>query len=234
MASTFADSDTGEPHELSTETLAASANIETPERRAMKTLYARMPELPPPLQMLMAGCPAELEDRRHRINCREIITRNVLALSTGVRRTVCWRLAPEIADYEDPFTMMELLQGKLLLLRHDDEGRLTRRQPAAEAFLMLAEHLDGARAVTRVELESHPDVCAFAVERPERPALAILWKDGDVFSGEDEPPTVVQWPWPGDHADAIDALGAHHTVERHNDGHLPVSITPLILVPTTP
>ena len=200
----------------------------------MKTLYARMPELPPRLQMLMAGCPAELEERRHRINCRELVTRNVFALSTGVRRTVCWRLAPEVANYEDPFTMMELLQGKLLMLLHDDEGMLTRRQPAAETFRALAEHLDGARAVTRIELESHPEVCAFAVERRERPALAILWKDGDLFSGEDEPPTVVQWPWPHDHAEAVDALGADHTVDLH-DGQLavPVSITPLIVIPPT-
>jgi hypothetical protein len=198
----------------------------------MKTLYARMPELPPRLQMLMAGCPAELEERRHRINRREIVTRNLFALSTGVRRTVCWRLAPEVAHYEDPFTMIELLQGKLLLLRHDDEGRLTRRQSAAATFRLLARHLDGARSVTRIELEAHPDVFAFAVERRERPPLAILWKDGDLFSGEDEPTTVVQWPWPDDHADAVDALGADHAVEPH-DGHLavPVSITPLILIP---
>ena len=235
MARVFADPDSGDADGLSTEALAASASIETPERRAMKALYARMPELPPRLQMLMAGCPDELEERRHRINCRELVTRNVLALSTGVRRTVCWRLAPEVANYEDPFTMMELLQGKLLLLRHDDNGTLTRRQPAADTFRALAQHLNGARAVTRIKLESHPDVSAFAVERRERPALPILWKDGDLFSGEDEPATVVQWPWPHDRADALDALGAHHALDRHDDGHLavPVSITPLILIPPT-
>ncbi len=44
--------------------------------------------------MFMADCPKELEDKRDRINCREIAMRNVLALAAGVRRTICWNLAP--------------------------------------------------------------------------------------------------------------------------------------------
>ena len=168
MASAFAGADVVAEGEFSTEGLAARADAESPERRAMKALYARMPELPPQLQMLMAGCPPELEERRHRINCREIVSRNLFALSAGVRRTVCWHLAPEVPGYEDPFTMMELLQGKLLLVGYDEHGGLTRYQPAAETFRLLAHHLDGAQSVTRVELARHPEVIAFTVDRRER------------------------------------------------------------------
>lgn len=230
MAIAFAATDAPAAGELSTEALAASAGVDTPERRAMKALYARMSQLPGPLQMLMAGCPAELEERRHRINCREIVSRNLFAFSAGVRRTVCWHLAPEIAGYEDPFTMMELLQGKLLLLGHDGTGRLARRQPAGDAFRRLSHQLDGAQSVTRVPLERHPDVFAFTVERPDRGPLVVLWRDGDLFSGEDEPDTIVEWPWPHDHAAAINVLGVGQTVQHH-DGHIrvPVSVTPLFL-----
>jgi len=35
----------------------------------------------------------------------------------------------------------------------------------------------------------------------------VLWKDGDVFSGEDEPATLVDWPWPFAAAFAVDAFG---------------------------
>jgi hypothetical protein len=235
VASAFADAELHGGTDMSTEGLAASAQLVTPERRAMKQLYARMHALPPSLQMLMVGCPAGLEERRHRINCREIVSRNLFALSSGVRRTVCWRLGPEIAGYEDPFTMMELLQGKLLLLRHDDQGRLTRRQPAAETFRLLAHHLDGARSVDRIELARHPDVFAFAVERRDRPLLAVLWRDGDLFSGEDEPAAVVHWPWPHDQAHATDALGAEHPVEL-DDEHVivHVSVTPVFLTAPPP
>jgi hypothetical protein len=230
MASAFTDPDAAAGTDFTTDALAASAARDTPERRAMQALYARMSELPPQLQMLMAGCPPELEQLRHRINCRELVSRNLFAFSTGVRRTVCWHLAPEIAHYEDPFTMMELLQGKLLLLNHDDDGHLTRREPAAETFRLLAEHLDGARSVARVPLDRHPDVFAFLVTRPGQPPLIVLWKHGDLFSGEDEPPTTVLWRWPHDRAVAVDALGATQTVQLHDGSlSLSVSVTPLFV-----
>ena len=69
------------PADMSTVELAARAATETPERRALRALYQAMPDLPAPLQMFMAGCPPELDDLRDRINCREIVTRNLLALS---------------------------------------------------------------------------------------------------------------------------------------------------------
>jgi hypothetical protein len=170
MAAAFDDSDP----DFSTDGLAVSAGLETPERRAMKVLYARMSDLPPPLQMLMAGCSPALEQRRHRINRREIVSGNLFAFSTGVRRTVAWHLAPEIAHYEDPFTMMELLQGKPLLMRHDDEGRLTRRQPAGDTFRLLAAHVDGARSVERVPLDRHPDVRAVTMKHRDRGPVVVL------------------------------------------------------------
>ncbi len=230
MGAAFADAEPGSGTDFSTEGLAASAATETPEGRAMKALYARMPDLPPQLQMLMAGCPPELEDRRHRINCREIVSRNLFAFSTGVRRTVCWHLAPEIAHYDDPFTMMELLQGKLLLLKHDDDGELSDYQPAAETFRLLSDQLRGAQTVARAPIEHHPEVFAFVIERGDRGRLVVLWKDGDLFGGEDEPATVIQWPWPHDGVAAIDALGAVQSVAVH-DGRLtvPVSVTPLFV-----
>ena len=43
----------------------------------MTALYDRMDTLPPRLQMFMAGCPAELEARRERISCRQVVTRTV-------------------------------------------------------------------------------------------------------------------------------------------------------------
>jgi hypothetical protein len=80
----------------------------TPEEAAMASLYEQMASLPPQLRMFMRGCPKELEDKRHRINCRELVMRNLLALSAGVRRTVCWNLAPDIPGYEDLLSVMDL------------------------------------------------------------------------------------------------------------------------------
>lgn len=226
MAAAFADA--GEAA-FSTSELAAGAAIETPERRAMKLLYARMDTLPPSLQMFMAGCPPELDALRDRINCRQIVSRNLLALAQGVTRTVCWHLAPEVGDYEDPFTMMELMHGKLPLMGYRD-GRLARRSPAADSFRRLAGHLDGARSVTQIEDAGHPGVHAFAVDRDGRGPLAVLWRAADLIDGEQASPARVEWPWPHDTVAACDALGARTAVSLENGRvRLPVSVTPVFV-----
>jgi hypothetical protein len=229
VEATMAEAFAGDAGGLSTGELAAGAGAETPERRALKALYARMPELPAALQMFMAGCPPELDARRDAINCREIVTRNLLAMAAGVRRTVCWHLAPEVPNYEDPYTLMELMHGKLLLLRHDAGGQLRRRLPAATAFATLAAQLDGAESVERLSLDDHPDVTGVVVERPGRQALHVIWQDAGSPT-EPEQPFVIRWPWPGDTAVATDPVGTARRLPAAA-GHvaLTISATPTLL-----
>ncbi len=83
LAAAFAEA----PATQSRDELVEREQQETPERRAMGVLYDRMPDLPPTLQMFLEGCPAEVDALRDRINCRQIVMRNLLALAGGVRRT---------------------------------------------------------------------------------------------------------------------------------------------------
>jgi hypothetical protein len=110
--------------------------------------------------MFMRGCPRELEDKRDRINRRELLMRNLLALSAGVRRTVCWNLAPDIPGYEDPLSVMDLLFGKLPLLGYEGT-ELTVRHPSAETFTMLADQLAGVERVTQAEVPGRPSLRLF-------------------------------------------------------------------------
>ena len=201
----------------------------TPEEAAMASLYEQMASLPPQLQMFMRGCPRELEDRRHRINRRELVMRNLLALSSGVRRTVCWNLAPDIPGYENPLSIMDLLFGKLVLM--DYEGtELRHRYPSAETFALLADQLAGVDSVTRLEVPERPSVYLFEVHRGGRGPLLVVWNQRDSFHGEDEPPIAFDWPWPAAQAKAVDALGQAQPAAA-NDGrvHLQVPVTPLFV-----
>ena len=201
----------------------------TPEQAAMASLYERMASLPPQLQMFMRGCPPQLEDKRHRINRRELVMRNLLALSAGVRRTVCWNLAPDIPGYEDPLSVMDLLFGKFALL--DYEGtELRHRYPSAETFALLADRLAGVDGVTRLQVPARPDLMLFEVRRRGRGPLLVVWEQRDPFDGEDEPPVAFDWPWPAARAAAVDALGQAQPAEVL-DGRvtLEVSLTPVFI-----
>ena len=213
----------------STGDLAAQARQETPERRAMAALYARMDGLPPTLQMFMEGCPAELEAKRHRISRRQLVMRTLLALAGGVHPTAYWNLAPEYPGPVDHLQMMHLMIGKLPLLGYEG-GSLGCRHPTADTFALLASELAGARAVTRAETGDRPALHAFEVDRAGRGPLLVLWEDRDAFHGEDEPPVTVTWPWPAETATVTDVFGKARTV-RGRDGRirLPVSGTPLFV-----
>ena len=191
----------------------------------MTALYDRMDSLPPRLQMFLAGCPAELEAKRDRINARQVVMRTVLALAEGVHRTAYWNLAPEYPGPVDHLQMMHLLIGKLPLLGYRD-GDLAVRHPAAETFALLAEKMAGARSVSRVTTGDRPGLRAFEVDRPGRGPLLVIWDHRDPFDGEDEPPVEVTWPWPAATATLTDVFGRTWTV-RVQDGQirLPVSGT---------
>jgi hypothetical protein len=200
-----------------------------PEEAAMARLYEDMAGLPPQLQMFMRGCPPELEAKRDRINRRELVMRNLLALSAGVRRTACWNLAPEIPGYENRRSIMDLLFGKLVLLDYQD-GELSARHPSADAFALVTRQLAGVEQVTRVPVPDRPNLFLFEVRRRDRGPLLAVWDRRDSFDGEDEPPVAFDWPWPAARADAVEALGQAHPA-KVVDGRveLAVSLTPVFV-----
>jgi hypothetical protein len=209
--------------------MAAAGGQPDPQRAAIAGLDERMATLPPMLQMFLRGCPRELEDKRDRINRRELVMRNLLALSAGVRRTLCWNLAPDVPDYQDPLSVMDLLFGKFALLDYEG-GELARRHPPAETFALLADRLAGVEEVTRVEVPGRPGLSLFQVRRRGRGPLLVVWEWRDSFDGEDEPPVAFDWPWPAAQATAVDALGQAQPAEvRDGRVALRVSLTPLFV-----
>jgi hypothetical protein len=223
------------PPSQSTGELAARAGQDTPEHRAMTALYDRMDTLPPRLRMFMANCPAELEARRERISCRQVVARTVAALAEGVRRTAYWNLAPEYPGPVDHLQMMHLLIGKLPLLGYRD-GQLSVRRPAADTFALLARALAGARTVSRVTPAGQPgSLRAFEADRAGRGPLLVLWDQRDPFDGEDQPPLTVTWPWPAAAAAVTDAFGHARTVPAP-DGALRLAVTgtPLLIEASLP
>jgi hypothetical protein len=174
--SAFAEA-AGGPTNQSTEQLRERAVRDTPERRAMISLYGRMPALPTKPRMFLADCPPELEAARHRIHGRQVVMRTLLALAEGVRVTACWSLAPEVPGVADPYQMMHLLFGELSLLDYRDGVRDV-RHPAADAFALLAAQLDGVHTVTRIEVTESPALYAFRVDRAARGPLVVLWEVG--------------------------------------------------------
>ncbi|MBO3749403.1 hypothetical protein J5X84_25270 [Streptosporangiaceae bacterium NEAU-GS5] len=192
MYAALAEAFAAAPATQSTAELREREAQETPERRAMTALYDRMAELPPKLQMFLVGCPPELEAKRHRINCRQLVMANVLAMAEGVRLTAYWNLGPEVPEPVDPRQMMHLMFGKLALLDYE-RRTLGVRHPAADTFTLMTAELEGLQSVVPLDVERE-SVRAFRIERAGRPPSAVLWDERDMFDGEDEPAVEVALP----------------------------------------
>lgn len=200
---------------------------------ALGELDRRMPELPTELQQFLEGCPAEVAARRDRIACRELVTRNLLALAEGAVGTVYARLAPELLDQSDLDHLLGLALAKLPLLEFTD-GHLVEAQPAAASFRMLAAALAGATAVRRISLGDRPEVNAFDVtftDGPER-ALQVLWRDdSDPFTGDSDLHEAYEWHWVHPELHAADAFAQPVPLPAWASGRLavPLSATPVLL-----
>jgi hypothetical protein len=217
---------TAEPGALSGLTMDAPQG---PDEPAMTALYQRIDSLPPSLQMFMTGCTRELEAKRDRINCRDLVVRNILALSAGVRRTVCFQLAQEAPGIVSPFHVMDLLFGKFKLLEYDGTA-LARRTPAADTLALLTRQLDGLTKVRRLETPDQPATYLFEISRAGRGPLLVAWQRHDGFGAEDEPPALFSTHWPSPNAVALDAFGAPVPAEvRDTRLRVPLSVTPVFI-----
>ncbi|MBF6175795.1 hypothetical protein [Nocardia blacklockiae] len=222
------------------------------EDPAAVALYERMDQLPPTLQMFMAGCAPELEAERHRLASRDLVIRTILALSAGVRRNLHYPIASESQLHRDSRIAPALLFGKLELMARDGDI-ITHRYPAADTFELMARRLDGMEGVERVVLPGRPGTYLFEVRRGGRGPLLVAWEREQVGAGADgwseaesgiragtpsaaAPPLAsiqsapISYPWPHPTSSAVDIHGTPTPINlSRNQVHFPVSPTPIFI-----
>jgi hypothetical protein len=199
------------------------------KKHPVAALYDALDTLAPQTQMFMAGCPQALEEKFARLQCRDLVMRNVLALSAGVQKTLYWDLWHDTSRRDD---LMHLLYAKHRLLDYED-GVLSKHRPPAEAFQRTARALDDVELVRRIEVPEQPTIYLFEVTRRARPPLWVVWQRRDVFSGEDEPAVPFGWQWIAPGAKATDTFGRNvATSVAGGRVNLDVSPTPVFVEPT--
>ncbi|MEU9688921.1 hypothetical protein [Amycolatopsis japonica] len=207
------------------ETMAAA---EDPE---VVALYDRMDDLPPTLRMFMDGCPAELDAKRHRLACRDLVMRTVLALSAGAWRSLSFPLAYEQQLDPGSRVVAALMFDKLKLMDRV-EGAIEHRYPAADTFALLAGHLDGVERVDRILDDARPGLYVFEIPRTGRTPLTVAWERAATHDTDAGPAStfVAEWGYPD--VSAVDAFGAEvPVVLEHGTLRIPVSSTPVFVAP---
>lgn len=188
--------------------------------KGVADLYGQMSSLAPQTQMFMQGCPPELQAKFERIQGRDLVMRNLFALSSGVQKTLYWDVWNDASRRDD---LMTLMYGKIMLFAYQG-GRLSKRLPLADVYRRMAQALRGVQEVRRVEVADFPTVQLFEVKRQGRTPLWVAWLQRDAFSGEEAAPIAFDSPCPAKRAVATDTFGASVPV-RLEDGRLRVKLT---------
>ncbi|MET9251695.1 hypothetical protein [Nonomuraea sp. NPDC003709] len=196
---------------------------------AVTALYERSRELPESLRMFLDDCPADLESRRFRMTGRDIVTRTLLLLAAGVRRTAVFQLAPEASHEGSTHTVRALMFGTFALMGYEGAA-IGPRYPTADTVELLSRHLGNLTDVHRIHLAGRPDLYLFDLRTDSSDPLLVAWSRRDGFGGEEEPPVPFDWPWPLPAAHAVDALGTVVPVKVAGGYvHLSLSLTPTFI-----
>jgi hypothetical protein len=198
----------------------------TIQNNPIAQMYEKINTLAPETQMFMEGCPKELEAKLRRLQCRELVMQNLLALSAGVRSTLYWDFWHDTSRRDD---LMHLMYAKCRLTEIRD-GKFTRIAPLADAFERMAQKLDGVERVTLIPIPDKPSVFLFKVDRAAHEPMLVMWERRDLFSGEDQTAVPFEWEWQAPTVHAVDALGDQVSVSISN-GKMKIAIgaTPIFV-----
>jgi hypothetical protein len=189
-------------------------------------LYRNLDQLPPQTQMFMQGCSPQLQAKFERIQARDLVMRNVLALSAGVQKTLYWSMHVDTPNRDD---VMNLMYGKTAVMGYEN-GELKKRYPIGDVYQRMAKALAGVETVTRRDVPGRPAIFLFEVSRHRRAPVYVVWEKRDVFSGEDNPATPFDFEWTSHSAAATDATGQNIAVKVANGRlALDVSVTPVFI-----
>ncbi|MBC2696155.1 MAG: hypothetical protein HF982_12955 [Desulfobacteraceae bacterium] len=129
----------------------------------------------PILQMFIQSSPPQLEEKRHRIHCRDIVQRHTLALSSGIAKIWYWSLTHRnVRGFSIVF-------GKMCLT----DRELNKRHPAFYSYQRMVKKLKGLQSIERLETKDE-DLYLFKIKNKGGKKAYILWERRDLFTGEEE------------------------------------------------
>ena len=184
---------------VATHDSAAYAKMKNP----IADMYDSIDKLAPQTQMFMMGCSKELNDKYDRLQCRDIVMRNVLAFSSGVQKTMYWCL---FDNTDNKYDLMTLMFGKNKLLEYS-KGKVVKEYPEVAVFKRMTQYLDGVRTVKKINITGKEMLYLFEVSGMRNNITYVAWEKRDAFSGEDQAPTNYVLPLSTNSVKATDIFG---------------------------
>ena len=201
---------------------SAYTNLKNP----LQDMYDSINKLAPQTQMFMMDCSKELNDKYDRLQCRDIVMRNILAFSSGVQKTMYWDLWN---NTNNKYDLMTLMFGKNKLVEYEN-GMVIKEYPEVDVFKRMTSYLSNTKMIQQVNMPDKPLLYLFEITGANNNKTYVVWEKRDAFSGEDQPATHYTLPWNSGTAKAVDVFGnAISATVSNNNLAIDISVTPIFI-----
>lgn len=192
-------------------------------KKAWQKLHEDSETLPPSIRMFLKDAPIELEQKRERLNCKDLIQRTIIALSVGVEKLWYWNLISRWHPRLGPHPLF----GKLRLM--DEHFNI--RYPAFYAYKRMADKLKDMDSIEKITTQNE-NLYLFKIHKKSSEEIYVLWEKRDLFRGENQPATPFRLTLSGKKLRITDVFGNQQTKEIKNSNiSIRVTDTPLFLEP---
>lgn len=189
-------------------------------------MYDSINKLAPQTQMFMMGCTKELNDKYDRLQCRDIVMRNVLAFSAGVQKTMYWCL---FDNTDNKYDLMTLMFGKNKLVEYS-KGKVIKEYPEVAVFKRIADYLKDVKGIKRIDVTGKEMLYLFQITGTGNNVKYVAWEKRDAFSGEDQASTKFILPIPVNNLTTTDIFGNKIDAKTANDQiEINLSDTPVFI-----
>jgi hypothetical protein len=188
-------------------------------------LMAKEAELPIETRMFLTNASTDAARRLQTLQARDLVVRNLLALSSGIQKTAFWDLWH---DTSDRGSANALMYGTLHLLDHE-EGNTMRPTALGGAYARMTAKLGDATRVERLQVADVPDVFAFRVSRSRGVPVLVAWRR-TATAVDDATPKVALLPWSGMrvHVTTLSGESIEASIDREGI-RLPLSSEPIFV-----
>lgn len=166
--------------------------------------------VPPEIDMFLVNTSPELEEKRNRIHCRDLVQRHLIILSSEVKELWYWNLQS---------SGVHPIFGKMRLVDPEDWNKL----PPYYCYQRMVQQIGDIKTVERIFLEDE-DVYLFQLTINGGDIKYVIWERRDMFYGEDQPATPFELVTRWNKAKITDVFG-NEAVRYAIDGVVTLDIT---------
>lgn len=152
--------------------------------------------------------------------------RNILALSAGVQKTMYWDLWN---NSDNKYDLMTLMFGKNKLVEYQN-GKVIKEYPEVDVFKRMTSYLNHIKTIEKIDVPGKQLLYLYEITKTDKSNVYVVWEKRDPFSGEDQPATHYDLPWPANNAKATGIFGniIPATISKGNLT-IDVSVTPVFI-----